>query len=88
MDIGITKMSTKGQIVIPNDLRNEFPVGEKLVVIKMDCRLIIKKASELDKNLAEDLEFAKRTEDSLLRIEHGTGTKMEFDDFISEMKKW
>ena len=37
MDVGITKMSTKGQIVIPNDLRNElFSVGEKLIVIKND----------------------------------------------------
>jgi len=34
MDIGITKMSTKGQIVIPNDLRSEFDIGEKLIVKK------------------------------------------------------
>jgi len=88
MDVGITKMSTKGQIVIPIDLRGEFDIGEKLIVIKDNKKLIIKKASELDKNLAEDLEFAKRTEEALQRIEHGKGTEMEFDDFISEMKKW
>ncbi|MCD6229968.1 MAG: AbrB/MazE/SpoVT family DNA-binding domain-containing protein [Candidatus Diapherotrites archaeon] len=88
MDVGITKMSTKGQIVIPIDLRGEFDIGEKLVVIKTDKKLIIKKASELDNNLAEDLEFAKRTEEALQRIEHGKGTEMKFDDFISEMKKW
>lgn len=88
MDVGITKMSTKGQIVIPIDLRGEFDIGEKLIVIKDNKKLIIKKASELDKNLAEDLEFAKRTEEALQRIEHGKGTEMKFDDFISEMKKW
>lgn len=88
MDIGITKMSTKGQIVIPNDLRNEFNIGEKLIVIKSDNKLIIKKASELDKNLAEELEFAKKTEQALLRIENAKKEGMEFDDFITEMKKW
>lgn len=88
MDIGITKMSTKGQIVIPNDLRGEFNIGEKLVVIKNDKKLIIKKASELDKNLAEDLKFAKRTEKALQRIEQGEGIKIKFDDLIDEMKKW
>ena len=88
MDVGITKMSTKGQIVIPIDLRGEFDIGEKLIIIKDDKKLIIKKASELDNNLAEDLEFAKRTEEALQRIEHGKGTEMKFDDFISEMKKW
>jgi len=88
MDIGITKMSTKGQIVIPNDLRSEFDIGEKLIVIKNDNKLIIKKASELNKNLAEDMEFAKRTEKALQRIESGKGVKMDFDQFIGEMKKW
>ncbi|MBR9691033.1 AbrB/MazE/SpoVT family DNA-binding domain-containing protein [Candidatus Woesearchaeota archaeon] len=88
MDIGLTKMSTKGQIVIPNDLRNDFRVGEKLFVIKDDKRLIIKKATELDKSLQEDLEFARRTEESLKRIEQGKGNTLDFDDFIKEMKKW
>ena len=44
IDVGITKMSTKGQIVIPNDLRSEFNIGEKLLVIRNDDQLIIKKA--------------------------------------------
>tara|TARA_Y100000310_G_C20566956_1_gene755965 strand:- start:511 stop:777 length:267 start_codon:yes stop_codon:yes gene_type:complete len=88
MEIGITKMSTKGQIVIPNDLRHEFGVGEKLLVIKNNHRLIIKKASEMEKNLEEDLEFARRTEDAWKRYKKGEFTSMDSKDFLDEIKQW
>ncbi len=88
MDIAITRMSSKGQIVIPAEMREDIPEGEKIVIIKNDHQLIMKKAGNLDKNLAEDLEFAKRTEEALKRIKEGKGIKMSFDDFIEEMKKW
>ena len=88
MEIGITKMSTKGQIVIPSELRDDFKTGDKLIVIKNKDRLIIKKASALDKRFAEDLAFAKETEEAYHRIKSGEGTEIEFDDFIEEMKKW
>ena len=88
MDIAITKMSSKGQIVIPAEMRKGFQEGEKLLLIQTDEQLIMKKASKLDRTLKEDLEFAKRTEEAWKRIEEGKGIKMDFDSFISEMKKW
>ena len=88
INIGLTKMSTKGQIVIPQDLREDFKVGEKLIVIKNNKQLIIKKATDLDEQFQEDIEFARRTDEAITRIENGKGVKMEFDDFIEEMKKW
>ena len=88
MDVAITKMSSKGQVVIPNEMRRDIHEGDKLLIIQNDDQLIMKKASKLDKTLKEDLEFAKRTEEAWKRIEEGKGIKMDFDDFISEMKKW
>ena len=44
--------------------------------------------NEKNNSPSEDLKFAKRTEEALQRIEKGKGEKMEFDDFINEMKKW
>lgn len=88
MDVAITRMSSKGQVVIPNEMREDLHEGDKLVIIKNDHQLIMKKATELEKNLKEDLEFAKRTEEAWKRIEEGKGTEMEFDDFLEEMKKW
>ena len=62
MDIAITTMSSKGQIVIPAEMRAGISEGDKLLIIQNDTQLIVKKASELDKNMAEDIEFARRTE--------------------------
>lgn len=88
MNIAITKMSSKGQVVIPSELREDIEEGEKLIIIKNDHQLILKKASELDKQLQEDLEFARRTEEALKRYEQGKFKRMNFDDFIKEMKTW
>ena len=88
MEIALTKMSSKGQIVIPSELREDMKEGDQFLVIKNGNQLILKKASELDKNLKEDLEFARRTEEAWKEYDKGKFKSMNFDDFISEMKKW
>jgi len=88
MDVAITKMSSKGQIVIPAEMRKGINEGDKLLVIRKDNHLIMKKATELDKNLADDLEFARRTEEAWKEYDKGKFISMDFDDFIKEMKKW
>ena len=84
----MTKMSSKGQVVIPADMRNDIQEGDKIVIIKNDHQIIMKKATNLDKNLAEDLEFAKRTEEALKRYEKGEFKQMESKDFLKELAKW
>jgi len=88
MEIAITKMSSKGQIVIPSELRKDIKEGEKIIIIKNEYQLILKKANNLDKQLKEDIEFARRTEEALKRYEKGQFKSMNFDDFIEEMKRW
>lgn len=88
MDISITKMSSKGQIVIPIEMREGIKEGDKLVLIKNKNQIIMKKASEMDKSLAEDLEFARRTEEAYKRYEKGEFKEMDFDDFMKEAEKW
>ncbi len=87
MDIGMTKMSTKGQIVIPTDMREDFEVGEKLIVIRSDDKLIIKKANKISKQFKEDIEFAKRTEAALKRYDEGKFKEVPFDEFLKIIKK-
>ena len=87
-DIAITKLSSKGQIVIPSEMRDNFSVGEKLVIIKNGEQLILKKASDLGKNFEEDLTFAKRTEEALKRYEKGHYKEMNARDFVNEIEKW
>ncbi len=88
VEIEITRMSSKGQVVIPSNFRKHIKEGDTLVVLKNNDQIILKPASAMDKQLAEDLEFAKRTEEAYKRIEAGEGIEMGFDEFIEEMKKW
>jgi len=86
--IDITRMSSKGQVVIPLEMRKSIKEGEKLVVIYNNGQIILKKADDFDKNIEEDLEFAKRTEEAWESYERGEFTEMDFDEFIEEMKEW
>ncbi|MBU2615966.1 MAG: AbrB/MazE/SpoVT family DNA-binding domain-containing protein [Nanoarchaeota archaeon] len=87
MDVEITRLSSKGQIVIPLNIRDGFVEGEKILLIRQGDKIILKKASEIDEQLKEDLEFARRTEEAYKKIDAGEGITMDFDDFIKEMKK-
>ncbi len=88
MEINMTKMSSKGQVVIPQELRKDIKEGDKLLVIRNADQIIIKKASKMDKQLAEDLEFAKRTEEAYKRIEAGEYISIDSDKLVEEMSKW
>jgi len=88
MEIAITKMSSKGQVVIPSEMRRDIKEGEKLIIIRSNGRIIMKKATEMDKNLKEDIEFARRTEEAWKSYERGEFIEMDFDDFMKEVKKW
>jgi len=86
--IDITKMSSKGQVVIPAQLRGDMKKGDKIVVIRNNDQIILKKANKFDKNLEEDLEVAKRVGEAWKEIEKGKGVKMSVDEFLKEMKTW
>lgn len=88
MEIALTKMSSKGQIVIPAELRADMKEGEQLIIIKNNHQLILKKASAMDKNLKEDLEFARRTEEAWKRYERGEFKRSTAKDFLKDLEKW
>ena len=81
-------MSSKGQIVIPAEMRRGFQEGDKLLLIQTDGQLIMKKASKLDKTLKDDLEFAKRTEEAWKSYENGEFKSMNSKDFLNKLAKW
>lgn len=87
-DISITKMSSKGQVVIPSELREGFVKGEKLIIFRSGKNIIMKKASDFDENLKEDLIFAKRTEEAFRRYEKGEFKTAKGKDFLKLLDKW
>ncbi len=44
MIINTTKMSSRGQVVIPLDMRKDINVGDRLIVIRKDDEIILKKS--------------------------------------------
>jgi len=88
VQIDTTKISSKGQIVIPNNMRNDFKEGDTLLIIKDNGTILLKKADDLDEKFKEDLEFARRTEEAYKRHEKGEYIKMGADKFLAELEKW
>ena len=81
-------MSSKGQIVIPQEMRGDLKEGDELVVLKNEDQIILKKVDKFSKNLEEDLKFAKRTEEAWKSYDKGEFKSMKTEDFLKELDKW
>jgi AbrB family looped-hinge helix DNA binding protein len=88
MTIAVTRMSSKGQVVIPAEMRDDIKEGEQLLIIKTDEQIIMKRATKLDKKLAEDLEFSRRIRAAWKEYDEGKFTSSTAEEFLEEMKKW
>ena len=88
MDIAITKLSSKGQIVIPSEMRKNIPVGEKLFIIRNRNQWILGRVKDIDKNFEDDLKFAKRTEDAFKRYERGEFKEVDNKKFLKMLEQW
>ena len=88
VNMKVIKVSSKGQIVIPSNMRGNLKEGEELIIIKDDERIILKKVESLTENMKEDLEFAKRTEEAFQRIEAGKFISVDSDNLFDKMDKW
>lgn len=88
MDIGITHMSSKGQIVIPAFMRKDLTEGEKMLVIKDGERFILKPLADLEPALQEDLLFAESTESALLEYEKGKFIHKSDGEFLHDLSSW
>ena len=87
MEVAITKISSKGQIVIPSHMRKDIAVGDEILIIKDQDRLIMKKVSEVTKKLKEDLKFARRVEKAWKLYEKRKFKSLSADKFLEELEK-
>jgi len=87
MEAAIAKMSSKGQIVIPSNMRKDIEVGEEFLIIKDQNRLILKKITKVTEKLKEDLMFAKRVEKAWKDYEKGKFKSMSADRFLEKLEK-
>jgi len=88
VNIDITTVSSKGQIVIPANMRQGIKEGDKFLIIKDSSNFLLKKADDLDEKFKEDLEFARRTEEAYKRHDKGDYKTLAADKFLEELEKW
>lgn len=88
MAIDITKMSSKGQIVLPLEMRGHIKAGEKIVVIQAGKQIILEKMDDFSKNIEEDLKFARRVEAAYKSYERGEFITKDSKDFLKELESW
>ncbi|MBN2052325.1 AbrB/MazE/SpoVT family DNA-binding domain-containing protein [Candidatus Woesearchaeota archaeon] len=86
MEFAITKMSTKGQVVIPSSLRKNIRTGDEFLIVKDDERIIMKSISSLASELKDDLRFAERVDKAWKDYEKGKFKTKTKEEFLKELK--
>lgn len=86
MEFAIAKMSTKGQIVIPSELRENIHTGEEFLMIKDEGRIILKSMEEVSNQIKNDLVFAKKIEKAWQEYDKGKFISKSKDDFLKDLR--
>lgn len=88
MEIALTRISSKGQIVIPAFMRKGIKEGTDFILVKENNTFFIRPVSDLENFLTEDIEFAHRTEESLLKYKKGEFISQDAGEFLSDLELW
>ena len=88
MVIGMTKLSSRGQIVIPQEMRKNFNEGDNFIVVIENNKIILTNESDVEASILEDLEFENRTREAEKRMDTGEYVEVELDTLEEEMNKW
>jgi bifunctional DNA-binding transcriptional regulator/antitoxin component of YhaV-PrlF toxin-antitoxin module len=81
----ITKLSTKGQIVIPESLRKGFDSGTPFVVSRQDNLIILKEVKGMTNEEQAELEELDKV---WKEIDNGKCESYTEKDFFAKMKEW
>ena len=84
----LTKVSSKGQVVIPLEVRERMKIDEGTVfaVTSTDELLVFKKIT--NPILTEDIELLNEIKEAWNEIERGEFTVSSKDEFLKEMAQW
>jgi AbrB family looped-hinge helix DNA binding protein len=88
MTIELTRVSSKGQVVIPFEIRNKIGLkdGETLAVSTKDNLIVLKKI--IDPLTENDIKTFNEIKEAWQEIDSGKAKKMNHEDFLKEISKW
>jgi len=81
----ITKLSTKGQVVIPEQIRKDINIGTPFIIIKQNDLIILKQVKGLKQ---EELEEIKELDKIWKEIDSGQCETYSEEEFFAKFKAW
>lgn len=81
----ITKLSSKGQVVIPESARQNLKIGTAFTVVRKGDLIILKEVEGLKE---EEIKEMKELDKIWKEIDEGKATTQKVEDFLDEMKRW
>ena len=87
MKIGITKMSSKGQVVIPKELRDIYKPDQKLLVVREGNNLLLKREEDVS-FFSEDFDYLNQIESEYKKLSKQKLKAKSKDEFLDELEKW
>ena len=81
----ITKLSTKGQIVIPESLRKGLEAGTPFIVSRQNGLIVLKEVKDLTK---KEIEEMKELDKIWKDIDAGNCESYTEKEFFEKLKEW
>ena len=81
----ITKLSTKGQVVIPESLRKDLSSGTAFIVSKQNDLIVLKRIEGLTK---QEMKEMKELDKIWKEIDSGKCESYTEKEFFKKMKEW
>lgn len=94
MELDIVRLGERGQVVIPQEMRNQLHLKkrEKLLVVKSDNKIIFEPIKEMKAKMIdeiqEDMIDIKIAEKYWDKVKRGETIKQTKDEFLKELEKW
>ena len=87
-EIQLTKTSSKGQVVLPKEIREKLHIKKgTMFALQVKNKVIMLKKID-NPVLKEDLETLKRVQEAWDDIEHGRFHKTTKEEFLKELATW
>ena len=86
--LDMTRVSSKGQLVIPKDIRERMKLkeGSILAVVPYGDMVVLKKVD--NKISEEDVRTLRRVDEAWEDIEKGRYKKARVEDFLKKLRTW
>jgi len=81
----ITKLSSKGQIVIPESIRSNISIGTPFIVSKQGGLIVLKEVEGLT---IKEIKEARELDKIWKTIDEGKAVTLSTEDFMKDMENW